>query len=469
LESNNGKKMKKREKRVLLVSPNIFAAYSGSLVRYKVNAAPTLAIAMLASIAEKEGYKVKAIDLSVSSESEFLSCLSEFKPQIVGVTFTINHYKTIKNIIPFVRKHSHAKIILGGPHVSGFSIRSFKELKPDIIVIGEGETAFRKILQRKSLKKIAGIVFSSGHGVISTAAIHAEKLESSPFPDWSIFDISEYPHNSACYSIEGSRGCPYSCIFCDHSVSGNSYRTKSPKFIAEELSLIKRLGFNRAFFVDDEFALVKAHTIRLCCIIIKKNLQMEWDAIGVRLDHIDKETLSLMKKAGCRQIGVGIESGSERVLRIINKQESIKQIIAGVNAIRQSGIRTTGYFMIGFPGESKDDIKRTINFACSLRLTYAETSFFMPLPNTPAFALCSKKGRVLAQNFEDFESMHKITFIPQGLSERELKAFYITFYLRFYFRPRQIFYLLQDSVQNKTLACDLKSFLKLLFGAKHEK
>ncbi|MCX6709861.1 MAG: radical SAM protein [Candidatus Woesearchaeota archaeon] len=460
--------MTDKKKRVLLMSPNIFAAYSGSLVRYKVNAAPTLAIAMLASISEKEGYNVKAVDLSVSSESEFLSCLSEFKPHIVGMTFTINQYQTIKSLIHVVRKHSHAKIILGGPHVSGFSIRSFKELKPDIIVVGEGETAFREILQHKNLKNVEGIVFSDKHNIISTAAAHSEKLEFSPFPDWSVFDMSKYSHNNTCLSLEGSRGCPYSCTFCDHGVSGNSYRTKSPKFIAEELSLIKRLGFNKAFFVDDEFALVKEHTIRLCRIIIEKNLQMSWDAIGVRLDHIDKETLSLMKKAGCHLIGVGIESGSERILKIINKQESIKQIITSINAIRHSGIKTTGYFMIGFPGETKEDIKRTINFACSLGLTYVETSFFTPLPNTPAFAKCSKKGRLLAQNFEDFSSLHKITFIPEGLSERELKAFYKTFYLRFYLRPRQIFYLIKSSITEKTLLDDIISFFKILIGGKNE-
>jgi radical SAM superfamily enzyme YgiQ (UPF0313 family) len=368
-----------------------------------------------------------------------------------------------------VRKHSHAKIILGGPHVSGFPIRSFEELKPDIIVVGDGETPFREILQHKSLRSIRGIVFSDRGRIISTAAAHSEKLESSPFPDWSVFDMSKYPRNSAYCSIEGSRGCPYSCIFCDHSVSGNSYRTKSPKLIAEELSFIKRLGFNKAFFVDDEFALFKEHAMRLCRIIIKKNLQMRWDAIGLRLDRVDWETLSLMKKAGCRQVGVGIESGSDRILKIINKQESIKQIIAGVDAIRQSGIRTMGYFMIGFPEESKEDIKRTINFACSLGLTYAEASFFTPLPNTPAFAECSKRGRLLAQKFEDFASLHKVTFIPDGLSERELRAFYKTFYLRFYLRPKQIVYLLRDSLQNKTIAYDFNSLLKLLLSGKYEK
>jgi anaerobic magnesium-protoporphyrin IX monomethyl ester cyclase len=466
LESEKGKKMRESKKKVLLINPSVVGEYSHSMVRYKVNFSPQLAIAILSSIAEKAGFEVFISDLNIESIKQLEDKIKKTSPDFIGITFSTSQYLEIPRIISLSRKFSNAKIILGGPHVSAMPKQSFKELSPDIIVLGEGEKTFSQIISGKKPSLISGILFKENGKIrIISKNDECSIMDAIPFPDWRIFEIPKYiKGNTLIGRIESSRGCPFSCLFCDHSVFGYKINKKSPKRVVEDLIFLKKSGFKEAFFIDEIINLDNSNLKKICGLIIKNKVKMPWKVHGFRLDCLDYSSLSLMKKAGCLSLGVGIESGSDKVLGTMNKRERVDEIKKAISSINKAGIGVFGYFMIGFPGEDEEDIKKTIKFALSLPLKFAKVTFFTPSPGSAIFKNI-KNGRIIAKDFSEY-AYHKVAFLPDNLSEKLLHYYYNQFYLRFYFRPKQMMYLLIESFKERTLLYDITSLFKLIFGAK---
>jgi radical SAM superfamily enzyme YgiQ (UPF0313 family) len=187
-------------------------------------------------------------------------------------------------------------------------------------------------------------------------------------------------------------------------------------------------------FEDDNFLLSKKRTVDLCRMVIAEKVNVAWSCLG-RANEVDHEVLSLMKKAGCRTIYVGVESGSPKILKLMNKQLSIETIRKGIELIKQHGISVTGSFILGVPTETKEDLEKTINLALSLPLDGASFFIFTPYPNTKLRELACEHGKV-SEMWSDYSGHPTLLpFIPDGKDENYLLNAQATAYKKFLLRP----------------------------------
>ncbi len=220
-------------------------------------------------------------------------------------------------------------------------------------------------------------------------------------------------------SIISSRGCPFSCDFCSRPVFGDTFRSRSPRNIVDEMELITHLGYDTIWFADDCFTISKDRVMRICDEIIRRNLDIKWQCLS-RVDTLDSEIASKMREAGCRRIYFGIESGDERILKIMKKEVNLETAEHAVHNANSADIETGAFFIIGYPGDTDETIINTIRFATSLPLDYL--SFTLPYP-IPGTGLHEKVKTVLKEPVKN-----KTRLIDQHLAfESEFSEFKLKF------------------------------------------
>jgi anaerobic magnesium-protoporphyrin IX monomethyl ester cyclase len=314
--------------------------------------------------------------------------------------------------------------VLMGLHPSARPEDCLANSDVDFVVIGEPEnTVFELVdaLERDSggFKEIDGIgfvkdgvpVFTSSRGVI-------EDLDSLPFPARHLLPMERYFTVVKETPLRGeiskpwtlvvtSRGCPYECVFCTHHVVwGRKWRGRSPENVVDELEkVITAYGVQQVDFLDDNMTLDRERMARICDLIVERGLRFEWfTPNGVRADTLDEKLLRKMKRAGCKKIRVAPESGVQRVVdEIIGKKLDLKSVERAVALCKKVGIRVGCFFVIGLIGETKEDIKATINFAYKLRRLGAESFVFSiatPVYGTKLYEQ-AKQGGFLRECFSD--------------------------------------------------------------------
>lgn len=251
-------------------------------------------------------------------------------------------------------KYPNIKTIVGGPHITALHGEISKEKCFDIIAIGEADTVIQEILSTTSLKNVPGIYYKTSFGKIIFTG-YREKikdLNSLPYPAWHLFDLSKYK-NSRLSSrknpvglIETSRGCSYQCNFCSKLTFGDQFRVKNPKRVVDEMEYMLSCGFREIHIADDSFTQDIKRAKEICKEIIRRGLKFPWSLInGIRVNFVDYEFFKLARKAGCWQVGLGIESGDQEVLNKINKKTSLAQVRKAVNLAGRVGIDTFGFFI----------------------------------------------------------------------------------------------------------------------------
>ena len=232
-----------------------------------------------------------------------------------------------------------------------------------------------------------------------------------------------------------SRGCPFGCIFCDKNIFGKSIRFHSVDYVMKEIEeLIHKYRIKEITFEDDTFTVNKRRVLEICKRL--KRLDLIY-SIQSRADTLSKEVVKGLAESGCWQIAIGIESGDQRILNILNKGITLKQIRNAVKITEQAGIQAKGFFMIGNPGETIESINNTINFAKSLPLSAAMFTISTPLPGTIFYSIAKKYGEFRELDWSKY-SMWETTFIPRGLSKEILIRKHKDAYKKFYFRPSYI-------------------------------
>ncbi|MBI4680580.1 MAG: radical SAM protein [Nitrospirae bacterium] len=234
----------------------------------------------------------------------------------------------------------------------------------------------------------------------------------------------------------------------------------------EELQLLKKVHDVRAVnFSDDELTLNRKYFVELCHALIGSNLGIEWECSnGVRLDTLDTEVLDLMYRAGCRYISVGIESASDEILSRMKKNITTKTIREKIAMIKKSRVVPQGLFMIGFPGETEADIKKTINFARELDIDKTNFSIFMPLPGSEIFEELISNGEVLLDEI-DWNNMKPdgVVYRNPNISPEKLKELQRSAYIKFYLRPQPIVRLLKEFIFKRGGIKALISKIKSVF------
>ena len=340
--------------------------------------------------------------------------IAEVNPDIVGISIPFSAQS--QNAIEVAKLCKDTIVVFGGPHAS-VRYNSLLDFG-DYCVIGEGETTFLDFIEtyrsHGNLSQVKGIACKRNGEIIFTPRPGLKDLDSLPIPSYDLVDIDAYLQNPYLYksrslirehsiSMITSRGCPFNCIFCSIKLHmGNIYRAHSVDYVIKHMKYcIEHLGIKKFHFEDDNISLNKQRFEGILDRIIEEKLDIQWDTPnGVRADTLDFGILKKIKKSGCKSLRIAIESGSERVLNhIIRKNTSLDYAINVIEWCHELDIRVAGFYVIGFPGETLDDIQETVGLALGLYMMYKVVPillFATPLYGTELYDICLEKGLISA-------------------------------------------------------------------------
>jgi anaerobic magnesium-protoporphyrin IX monomethyl ester cyclase len=462
---------------IVFVSPPI-----STLERYGKLAAvgsitPPLGLCYIASVLETEGFDVSIVDAEVFKLSieETVKKILSYKPKIVGITSTMTTFHSAIDLGRNLRKvRPDLLLMLGGPYVSALKILALDN-SFDFGVYGEGEDTVLELINHITgkntipISEINGLIYKKDDlFILNKPREYIKNLDTIPYPARHLLpDLKLYLPNAQCYkrlpvtTIITGRGCPYNCIFCDHSTFGKKYRQHSPEYVVEEIEiLIQQYGIRELWIVDDTFTIDKSRVTKICDLIIEKGLDISWSCCG-RVNNVSPEMLRKMRSAGCWMIAYGIESGNQQIMDFIKKGITIEQVKQGIQWTKEAGILAKGYFMIGHPTDTVETINETISFAKSLPLDYALFLINSPLPNTEMFDICKSTGKLDYSDLSKFSAWNAV-YEPPGVIKKQLEEKHREAYKSFYLRPSYIWRQLKNIDSLDDLWRNFNAFVTLL-------
>jgi len=317
---------------------------------------------------------------------ETVETILKFNPDFVGFSIFTADVPAAVIVAALLKKaRPELKIMLGGPHASLAKELLLKESPCfDYVVYGEGEFPALKIVSGEKPENINNLIWRKGSEIIvNERAPLIENLDILPIPDRKNY----YPenHNYISHFVMTSRGCPNNCTFCASPVIWDrKVRFRGVDNIMEELFLLKKQGFSEIQFIDDTFTFRKPRLMELLNKIIESGLGFKW-LCDTRLNCLDEEILTKMKESGCIRVKVGIESGNKARLKEINKGITPEFVLEKTKLIRDMGMSFAAYFMIGFPGETDEEARETIELAKKVEADYYSLSICAPYYGTKIY------------------------------------------------------------------------------------
>ena len=409
---------------------------------------PPLGLLYLASYLRKyTNFKTEVMDARVErlSYESIRNIIKDKQPDIVGIQ-TLTH--TFVDALMTAKMAKEAKpdchVTLGGHHTEIYPMETIAHPNIDSLVLGEGEVSFYKLCSAvaagKSLEGIPGVVAKENGKIVDGGpAVLIENLDELPFPAIDLVPWHKYTNimepGKLITTILASRGCPYRCAFC--AEAGIKFRWRNVKFIVDEMQAYQAIGINDFFFFDDTFTAHRNQVITLCEEIMRRKMAISFD-IRARVNNVDRDILALLKKAGCRRIQFGVETGSEEILKEINKGITLDAALKAFRLAKEAGFVTFADFMIGNPKETKEHIKLTMEFARKLDPDYIQCTVFTPLPNTELYERGMREG-LFGDFWREFTRNPSPNFRPaiwnEYLTREDMDRFITTAYKAFYFRP----------------------------------
>ncbi len=410
-----------------------------------------LGLGYVAAALEARGDRVEIYDAGIEggSEKQVAKRLGESNPAVVGITAQTPYYSKALWMSKLVKKlNPGLTVIFGGPHASILTEDTLQEPSIDIVVRGEGDATVAELVARLeeggSLADVRGISYKeNGEMFHNEDRPFIEDLDSLPLPARHLFDIERYlarMKGRRVAPILSSRGCPFKCIFCYRGpAAGKKFRGRSPGKIIEEIEHLRdRYGVGDVLFVDDIFTINKERAERICDLMIERNLDISWRC-QTRADCLSVDVLRKMKEANCIDVSMGIESGNEEILAATGKNITKEKIRAGFSMTREVGISTSASFIIGLPGDTKETVRETIEFAKELNPDNAIFYAAMPYPGTEMSRMVEEQGGNLPRTWDDYRLMSSDVSSSRmlaelkisKLSEKELRYFLKTAQIEF--------------------------------------
>jgi radical SAM superfamily enzyme YgiQ (UPF0313 family) len=423
------------------------------------------------------------------SFDKFEEKLKKGKYDVIGIQVFTFQVSIVQKYVEIIRKVlPEAKIVLGGPHPSCASSTIFEAFSGiDWAFRGEAEIGLSNLLDLivvddtdpQRLSDVPGLIWRKDEETIVNQQIFVEDLDALGMPSWDLLRPDTYPlaphggffKNYPIAPIIVTRGCPFSCTFCSgHLVSGRKIRRRSIEHVIEEIKfLYQKYGIREIHIEDDNFTHDQEYVKNFCKALWENDLNITWTCPnGVRLDSLTKDLLLAMKGAGIYSLSVGIESGSDRILKDMRKVLTKEKIREKIGLIKECGLEASGFFIIGYPAETREDIMETINFAVSLDLKRAAFSLFKPFPGTEITNRLIESGEIKDMTGEDWARfvLADAVYAPPGFTREEMKKLRKTALLRFYLRPKIIIKFVSEIKSAKHLKLVLKRTYRWLFKAK---
>ncbi|MBI5637716.1 MAG: cobalamin B12-binding domain-containing protein [Nitrospinae bacterium] len=416
---------------------------------------PDLGIGFLASALRGAGFDVDFIDVRRDgfSRAGFIERLRREPYLFVGVKVFSTSLPEANEVLNAVREAlPQTKIIIGGPHPTYAPEDALKSCPAaDVGIIGEGDTAVialaRAFAEGKSVADIEAIAFRDGGVIRVNARKSFLDLERLPLPAWDLIDPRRYVgHEDLWFFSKGKvtapisvgRGCPFKCTFCsDFIVAGRNVRYRPVEKVMDEIALlVNEYGVDEIHLTDSIFTINKKYVYSFCENLQKRNLKIHWATpYGTRLDTLDAELLGAMEQAGCYGTSVGIEAGSDQMLAFMKKgvtvalvEEKIKLIKANTRWLVQ------GFFILGYPTETRETMRATIDLACRLPLDMAVFAPFRATPGTEVAAYLAEHEPEFTPAWGN-QSVEHLVYHPRGIGVEEMERWHRRAYRAFYFRP----------------------------------
>jgi len=416
--------------------------------------APPLGLAWIASVLERRGHEVKIVDSPTLGLSigDFVKIVESWSPDVVGLsslTPTIRlAYKAAKAVKAV---DEDMKVVVGGVHAT-FMWREVLEECPhvDYVVLGEGEETMSQLIEalEKEAKPrgIPGIALRNESGeAVMTGPWRPVDLERLPPPARHLLPMDRYTvfdRPVRVVHIMASRGCPYGCVFCATSYYfGRRVRFRRVEQVLDEVAECADKYKTKTFaFTDDELTINKRWFDSFLKGLRERGLDIRWTC-GSRVDSVDERLLARMFSSGCTTIYFGVESGSQETIDKIGKRIDLRQAEKVFEAIRKVGGSAVATFILGFPWETVDDMKKTIKFALKLDPDYAQFTYATPYPGTPLYEMAKEHDLIVDHDWSHYTTVRPVMRgFHFGIEEVEalFKEAYTKFYVRLKFLARQI-------------------------------
>jgi radical SAM superfamily enzyme YgiQ (UPF0313 family) len=448
--------------RILLVNPPYdIKRYMGGLAKVGW-VFPPIGLLYIASYLRTHQplWDVRIYDSQVE-EQGFGELLDELKPDIVGITCqSALVYSTLETARIVKQKYPQTIVAVGGVHASLRPRDLLGSENVDLVVRGEGEETFLEICTafqgQEPLAGIPGISYRGASAEITETPDRemAKDLDSFPMPALDLVPIEKYRISpdmrtgSRLGLVITSRGCPYACMFCANKLlTKRTYRLRSIPSVIEEIDYyLEHYRIDQLMIFDDNFAVDKKRTLELCAEFVRRGYPEKFNWwTEARVDVLDEEILTAMKRAGCSIISLGLESGNQRLLDLIKKNITLEQTRKTVEIIHKVGIKSRASFILGLPTETREESLQTIRFAYSLPLDQVRFSIATPFPGTELWDIAVQEGRIDPENIDwtklslmggyaDFLPL----YFPEGRSAEEMKKLQKRANLLFFLRPRII-------------------------------
>lgn len=365
---------------------------------YNSDSYPSLGLLYLASILRNAGHKINYIQGGNTNPIDLVKKLPE--ADIDAVSMVTPTYKTVKNLFQEIGEKRDTYKIVGGVHPTIFPNETLKNINVDCVVTGEAETVIERVVDEQP------------RGIITAGIV--ENLDSLPFPSRDLYKFTldkSGIHGSPKPSttVITSRGCPFKCSFCCKTPAMSRFRFRSARDIYKELRQLNDVGVEHVRFIDDAFSVHKGRVFNLCRLI--KKLDISYIAI-TRTDSVNPKVLKAMKDSGCTEICYGIESGSQYVLNLMNKHNTVEQNALAIKMTKEAGIKVKVFLMEGFPGERLYDRELTKKFILETQPDKYTVSQFICLPGSDVWNFPEKYNHKF--HAEKEEDMFNSWFYPEG-------------------------------------------------------
>lgn len=435
------------------------------------NCLPPLGLLSVAAHAESSGYRVHVMDVHAerADDQQLRERLRRHRPRFVGMTVLTNMCLPAHKIARICKEEvPDCVVVAGGVHAEALPERMLRNSAIDCVVRGDGEKAMIEIMTGSAFSTILGLSYVDAGSVQHNAPRPVNMdLDEFPFPAYHLVNFANYfpavgtYRNLPAINMLMTRGCPGRCTFCNSART--TLRARDPELVVKQIKLLRQdYGIRQITFYDDTFTVLKPVCLKFCELLAAENLGLTWVAY-VRGDCFSEEMALAMKKAGCHQVLLGIETGSDKIAKRIGKPIDKERYRDAVRIAHDHGMEVRGSFILGNMDETWETMKETLEFAIEIDLDIFQPTISTPYPGSALYKEAVDRGLLKNKNWYEYGQGTVLVDQPQ-ITDEEIYRFERYAFRRFYLRPRAIYRLARRITRFRHVRDYVLSAVILLFG-----
>lgn len=432
------------------------------------NFVPPLGLLILAAVLERQGHGVAVLDQN--EDANIVDRIRDIRPDVIGITAVTSSVLNAKRLAARLKEESpQSVVVFGGPHPTSMPVETLSWPEVDFVVSGEAENAFGMLIEwihaggtPRQMSRIPNLHFKENGGARFTYQadfLSSQELDKLPLPAYHLLDVDRvssrirhglFRRGRRVLSYMATRGCPHRCTFCCRMMGGG-IRAKRPETVLREIeSLVEAYKLDEIYLEDDNLTALKSFAVAILDGIIERGLPISIKlANGVRVDTLDDVLLDKLRRAGGYSLSFGLESGSPEVLRLMKKKLDLEKTRAVISMAKSHGFLVGANMIIGYPGETEQNIWDSYDYFRSLRLDSVAVVNLIPFPGTAVRDVCVEHG-YLTEEANSWDNYYfdirepRILIATDLLSKEQLKEILKKIFFKLYTNPRRMFSVLRN-------------------------